>query len=497
VYTDNTPRIEPLQPWEHHGAGSSQEPWHRSGRARIFGFVFTLALLIGLIYTLLQPVVYRSSATVLMSALSAIDASASEADVQGVAIQRKILLGNEITGRLTVKLEEEYGVRLSIPELRRLLAVDPLPETNLVEMTAQGPDGEMLPILVNSWIDGYLAVRAEEIEQRKEQTMLVVQGELDGLAAKLYEARELLEKFRSENEIISMERQENEVLARLDGLNKALNNAIEEEAKTGAYLSTLRQAIARGELVVPKTERSVVEDLDRELRQLQAQMSELSKRYTKDYISKEPKLRAIPVRIEELNTALAIALRQGREAEMANALQAHDTATQTSEDLQRTLERHKQAVAQFNTIYATHQALAEDLARLEELHRETQARLVQVEVRQVEKYPQVSVIDRPGSESERIGPNYLLLLGSTLGAAIGLGVFAVWLFGYLSPKPAHPGYVTISGVHMYPQDIGGHIGYAAPSDGRLAQDATARLENQRRDHDEGLEGDEKETDRQA
>ena len=35
---------------------------------------------------------------------------------------------------------------------------------------------------------------------------------------------------------------------RLDGLNKALNNAIEEEAKTRAYLDTLREAIAGNRL---------------------------------------------------------------------------------------------------------------------------------------------------------------------------------------------------------------------------------------------------------
>ena len=55
-----------------------------------------------------------------------------------------------------------------------------------------------------------------------------------------------------QHEIISVERQENEVLARLDGLNKALNNAIEEEAKTRAYLDTLREAITRGAQVVPQ-----------------------------------------------------------------------------------------------------------------------------------------------------------------------------------------------------------------------------------------------------
>ena len=211
-----------------------------------------------------------------------------------------------------------------------------------------------------------------------------------------------------------------------------------------------------------------------------------NKQNTPEYIKKEPQLRAVPVRIEELKTALAKALSQGKEAELASASQSHAAARQTQADLQRQLDEHKQRVSEFNTIYATHQALAEDLAGLEQLNRDTQARQVQVEVRQVEKYPQVSVIDPPGRESERIGPDYLLLLGSTLGAALGLGVFSVWLMGFLSPKSAQPAYVTLTGVHMYPQD-GGQLGYSAQPDPRLAQDSAARLEG--RGGDDGGEPD--------
>jgi succinoglycan biosynthesis transport protein ExoP len=297
----------------------------------------------------------------------------------------------------------------------------------------------------------------------------------------LAEARSALDDYRREHEIISAERQENEVLARLDGLNRALNNAIEEEAKTRAYLDTLREAITRGAAVVPKGDRSEVEAMASELAELQAELVELTKRYTPDYIEKQPRLRAVPERIEELNGQLAQALIEGRAAELANATQAHEAARQTVAGLQRQLDERKQQVAQFNSIYATHQALAEDLAGLEQLNRDTQARLVQVEVRQVERYPQVSVIDRPAPDSERIGPDYLLLLGGTLGAALGLGVFAVWLQGFLSPQREQPAYITLSGVHLYPQDVSGQLGYSTQPDPRLAQDTAPRLEGRGND----------------
>ena len=116
----------------------------------------------------------------------------------------------------------------------------------------------------------------------------------------------------------------------------------------------------------------------------------------------------------------------------------------------------------------------EDLAGLEELNRETQARLVQVEVRQVDKYPQVSVIERPGS-AERIGPDYLVLLGSTLAAALGCGILSVWLYGFLGHDKAPPAYVTLQGVHLYPQEVSGKLAYTSQPAPRLDAAGTPLL----------------------
>jgi uncharacterized protein involved in exopolysaccharide biosynthesis len=472
---NNTGRVEPLPRLEPYNGSDPDEPWYRSDRARLFGVVSGITLILGLLLTLLQPAVYRSSATVLMSAPTAIDAAISEADVQNVAIQRTILLGSEITGRLLGVIREGHGVGLSFADLRELLLVEAVPETNLVEMAAQGDQEEILPTVVNAWIDVYLEIRAEDIARSKDNTVQIVQDEIDGLAVKLEEARDALEQYREDNDILSVERQENEVMARLDGLNKALNTAIEEEVKARANLDTLRAAVRRGENLVPRDQRRDVTALENELQALRAEFMEMEKRYTMAYINKQPRYRAVPERIEELEVELAGIYRQGRQAELGSAEQAHAAARQTVADLQQKLDDHKAGVSAFNRIYATHEALADDLARLEELNREAQARLVQVQVSRVEKYPQVSVIERPGQSAERIGPNYLMLLGGTLLAALGLGVFAVWLQGYLGHRRPQPAYVTLSGVHLYPQEGSGELAYTGQPEPRLDASGAALL----------------------
>ncbi|MFK7830278.1 MAG: GumC family protein [Congregibacter sp.] len=442
-------------------------------RRKVFVLVAGLILLVGLVYTAFQPSLYRSSATVLMSAPTAIDRKMEAADVQGVAIQRRTLTGREITTTLQEELST-IGIGLDPLALRTMLDVTPIAATNLLELSATGSDKNILAPLVESWIEVYTRARADDIDARKSSTLREVQDELDGLQGRLEAARSALDEYRATHEIISMERQENAVLSRLDGLNKAFNNAVEAEVKAQSKLETLRASLAAGEQVVPKGDRREVADMAKRLADLRARLSALRSKYTDDYIRKDPRLREIPEKVDELEETLTNAYALGTQAELVNSEREYRAARQTVADLERRLEDHKESVSEFNTIYATHQALVADLSKLEQLNRETQSRLVQIEVRQVEKYPQVSVVDWPTAEPQRVGPPYTLLLGGTITGAFVLGVLAVWLYSYLHPRPAQAAMVTLTGVHMYPQDGTAALGQVTEMQGRL-QSANAPL----------------------
>jgi succinoglycan biosynthesis transport protein ExoP len=439
-------------------ADAGDDDGHGRKRRRVFLWASLPLLLAGLAYSAFQRPVYESTATVLMSAPTAVDEQMLEADVQGVAIQRRTLTGADITRALSDRLAESYGAQLTPLELRALLRVAAVPDTNLLELAAQGTDAELLPVLLETWIKIYSDERARDIAARKARTVSEVESELEGLDERLEEAREALAAYREEHDILSPERQQNEVMARLDGLNESLNTAIEEEVRARSNLSSLRSSLESGGRLVPDAERGEVTAMAQELATLRTRLAELRARYTDDYIAKDPRLRQIPEQVAELEAELAEAYDEGAQAELRNAERAYASARSSVADLRQRLADHKAAVATFNTVYARHEALEEDLARLEELNREAQARLVQIEVRDVERYPQLSVIDWPAPQAARIGPPYLLLLGGTLGASLLVGIFAVWLYGYLNPRSTQPAYVTLSGVHLYPPDSAGAIG---------------------------------------
>ena len=94
------PQVEPVARIAPYAAEEETGPWLHSPRVRLFALIFIAVLTLGVILTALQPARFQASATVLMTAPVAIDEREQSANVQDVAIQRRILLGGEVTQRL-------------------------------------------------------------------------------------------------------------------------------------------------------------------------------------------------------------------------------------------------------------------------------------------------------------------------------------------------------------------------------------------------------------
>ena len=210
-----------------------QKPWFRSHRFIIFVIVFLVSAVISLSYIYSRPTIYRSSATLLTSAMTAVDRESGAADIQHVAIQKQILLGHELIAetlsRLKASTTADAELKLTPADIQNFLNVEPVTDTNLVEIRAEGTDPEFLPRLVNTWVDVYLDARAEEIKKLTGNTTHIIEDELKGLTEKINSKRTKLEDFRKINDISSTGRDENEPLARLNGLNDSLNKASEDE----------------------------------------------------------------------------------------------------------------------------------------------------------------------------------------------------------------------------------------------------------------------------
>ncbi|MDX2504947.1 MAG: integrase [Gammaproteobacteria bacterium] len=466
------PQIEILSNQKHvNRPESGPEPWYKSRRLLVFTVVFLLSAILSLAYLYSRPALFRSYATLLTVAQTAIDQPSSDADIQHVAIQRQILTGqallDETLNRMYRDLEQKntavskpFAKELTAPELRRMLTVEAIPETNLVELAATGYQAEILFPLINNWIDVYLDRRAEGIRQTTGATIEALQEELAGLEETILIKRSDLEQFRNINDITSLGREnifENQSLARFKGLNKSLSDASEEAIKTKARFDAVNKAIAEGKIVVPDEDKRGMRVLELRLQELREKLAEFDRKYTRSYLALQPTLNVLPKQIKDLEKEIQNKRHYGQSVVLSDAEQNFEAAQQALRETQKQLDEHKQEATEFSSRFAEHESLLSDLEGLELLQRSTKERLVQIEAKQAEKFPQVKVIERAFLPREPISPDYTRDAIIALFASIILALFCVWIVEFLTRKEQQKASVSISGVPMYQDSAPGLI----------------------------------------
>lgn len=433
--------------------GFTQRPWFRMRRFVLFMMVFLLAAITGLIYSYSRPAVYRSSATLLTSAMTAIDRDSNPADIQHVVIQKQMLLNPDLVAKSLARLKASDSAQtiqqLTLQGISSLLSVEPVAETNLVEIRAEGTDPGVLPLLVNTLIDVYSEARAEEIKTLTGTTTEIISHELTKLGDNITAKRNELDVFRKTNDIASTGRLENEPLAQLQGINDTYNKASEDLIKAKATLDAVKSAIARGQAIVPSQQQGSLVALEKRLQELKEQLAEFDKRYTRDYLKKQPALRVIPDQIKKLEAEIKNKLDYGQQILLTQAESNYAAARQSLTEIRAQLAENKKLAAEFTAKFSRHEALKTDLEGLEKLYRETQERLVQLEAGQQENYPQAAIISRAHESFKPIRPYYSRDALIILAGSVILALITVWIADYLTRKPDSKAAFALPEIHIY------------------------------------------------
>ncbi len=421
----------------------------RPRRMMVFLLSFLVCSLPSLYYVFQRPAIYQASASILTVAPQEVDQISREADVQHVTIQRQLLLGQPLLEQLQQRMAEQApAADFDQSDLQRMLAVLPVPDTNLVELRATGQEAEWLAPLVNNWLDLYQDMRAEEIKKATGATTEALRQQYQALGERIAEKRRQLDEFRNNNEILSMGREENQALARLAGLSNALNKANEDEVKAKARLDAIRTSVTQGRAVVPQGDKADLAQLERRAQELRERLTELDQRYTRDFLALKPELRVIPEQLAEVEAKIAQKVSYGSGIVLTEAQQDYEAARQAVRELQRQLDEHKREATEFTARFAEHEALQEDLSGLEELYRETEARLIQIEVKNQEKYPQVEIVERAYQPLEPISPWYLRDAAIALGISLLAALLVVWLVDFLTPREKAETVISFAGVRL-------------------------------------------------
>lgn len=438
------------------GNGARLLPWYRSRRMRMFLWVFLVALLVGQLINFARPAVYRSSATVLTVAPPGVDTTTSSTnlDLQHVAIQRQLLLGQDLMVATLQRLQQsgrsgEFALN-DVTDFQNMLAVSPIPDSHLVELSADGDEPEQLEWLVNNWIEAYLQFREQVVQRDVGETLEKLDSQYEELGAALERKRAELAAFRENHEILTEERGQNLSHSRLTGLNKSLNDAREAEVEAQSQLQAVQEAIEAGEPVVPDSEKSSLVQMQVEAETLREKLAEYDKRFTPEYRLVNPEFENLPGELDNLDRMIRLKIRQGQKILLADARSEVMLAQLKVRELQRQLRAHQADAAEFTARFTEQQGMVKDLEGLEEVYREIEQRMQRIKSKSLEKYPQVRVVDWAFEPTTPLYPHYwrdalFVFIGSLV-----LGIIGVWVNEYLRREPeASTPSGGMSGVRIY------------------------------------------------
>ena len=153
-----------------------------SRRKRIFLTVIAISLLVSLSWTLLRPAIYESRAILLVTPPILDERLGEVSNTQHVELELQYLAGYSLLARVLDVLsadDQADAAGLTLSELDEMLQAVPVANTNLVQLIARGPDKELLPIVINAWINAYQATHADSVAAASVSEITETEQQLD------------------------------------------------------------------------------------------------------------------------------------------------------------------------------------------------------------------------------------------------------------------------------------------------------------------------------
>ncbi len=436
---DVPPKIELLSAEPHRGFDppyvDNLGSGHGTHRLRVFTIVFAVVSLLWLTYTFMRPAVYRSSAVLMTESTVAGPEPEALSRRETIARQSEVLKSRSVLEKVLSALAPGNGSHApstTVSDLDDMLEVVPVGEAGIVELRAEGTDRETLPLLINAWIDAYLAVQTATRQTSVDSADAALRKQEQVLQDKVLAKRAELEAFRAKHDIVSMERDENRALSRLKGLSEALNKANEQEVAAEARLNAMREAIGSGKPVVRIEDERTLANLEQRAAQLRERLKGYEQRFTPTYMALDPNVKTVQRNLADVEDQIRHHRQQAQEAALTEAEQKLVGAREATAKLREQLNEYKQTVATFTARFSEHAALQEELTELERLYREVQQRMVQTEVLDDDRLPRLTVLERAYVPEHPIRPLYLRDAAVGVAGAFVLALLSVWIYEFLT-----------------------------------------------------------------
>ncbi|WP_342805930.1 hypothetical protein [Alteromonas sp. M12] len=441
----------------------------------VLSISFMLVFVVAMIWIWTRSPIYQSQAIIHFSYAQQLNNQQTAVPEEQITLNNKRLTSNRILDSLSTQLAEQYSLNLTTEELANMVSTEEHLDSRIINLFTTGENKNHLQPVLEQWLALYLARLEEETQENTVEDLSLGQEKLIALEQKIIEQRELVEQYSEENNIISMERDENRALSKIKSMGAALDTAETQQAEAAATLESVKQSIAQGDSVIHPGDKNRLDDIRSTIRDTEAELYELSQRYTAEYMRLDPSIVNKRRRLEELKSRYAIVAAESQQKFVEDLQRTVVASEQKQKQLEIQLDELGKEAQVFNQKLEEYGRLMRSLSQLQEQAQQLKDQLVETEV-QKPFQAKINVLEQPFVPTYPISPNYWRDSAIALAAATLVSLFALLLFSFIhrqkTPAP------TMTSYNVVPSSSGLTLEQKLAAQHALEQQKNAQLGHQ-------------------
>jgi uncharacterized protein involved in exopolysaccharide biosynthesis len=413
----------------------------------VFCCSFILACVVSLSYVYMRPAEYRAVARLQITPAGSVAEASDDTKSPVLQDDPKAFL-TEVQVLTSRPLLEEVVKRIRtqgklpglgqdpVDAVQRMLRAIPLKDTQVVQLSAEGPQQTLVSELVNTVAMVYEQHVTDAYKDRAASTYTDISDEAQTLHNEVLRKQQAVDDFRARYDIVSLDRKENDVLAKIEGLNRSYADSNEQLAKAQGRLQALRNSAAAGKIVVRAKDDPTLANLEQRASMLREQRRELERRYTPEYLALDADARALRARISDIEEQLKEQQAASQRTAIAEADDELSSAQAASNRLRKDLDENQKGAREFAARLAEFKVIQEDLDHLRTMERAVLDRSTKLQSSARERAPRVELVEAAAPSFEPWSPNYTRDALISLVGSIAFGLFATWFADYVrGPAP--------------------------------------------------------------
>lgn len=351
---------------------------------------------------------------------------------------------------------ESAGQAGAINRLLSGLAVNPIVNSRLVDVTFRSPDATLAAAVANGVANAYIEQNLETRFNSSKDATDFLAGQLAQQRQKVESSQRALQQYREENDAVSLEDRQNIVVQKLADLNAAVTKARTERIqKQAAYdqiraVQNNREALDTLPAVVSN---AFIQQQKATLADLQRQRAQLSEKLG-------------PRHPDMLKLNLAIQAAQSRiDGEISNVIQSlrndYQQALAQEQSLAAALEQQKRDALDLNRKSIDYGVLARDATSNQQIYDSLMQRMKETGVSTELKTSNIHIVDRAEVPASPAFPRTRLNLLLSLVSGSLLGITLAFFFEYVDNRIKNPDeirqYLGIPYLGMIPAISATHV----------------------------------------